>query len=166
MTDAVAGNYSCIATWFVNHRVADIVYSVLIEKGANLNLWLKECLLSQTSLFSHIALDAHNDTLLITIDQPNTAINASRYELNCYTSPDTNMAIVWQKNGIIISHQNSLKFDVISTNDGGLYTCALGQNNLVNQTVSVQVLGKLLLIYLFGGNNIMDSTCRAVERGG
>eukprot|EP00731_Ephydatia_muelleri_P014703 Em0008g423a len=115
MTDIVVGNYSCIATWFVNRTVVVVTYIVTITK------------------------DLYNGTLLITIDHPEHAIWGNKYELNCHTSPDADASVVWLKNGNIISYNHSLAFDAIFTNDSGLYTCTFDPDHSMSQSVGVEV---------------------------
>eukprot|EP00731_Ephydatia_muelleri_P033481 Em0030g38a len=115
MTDIVVGNYSCIATWFVNRTVVVVTYIVTITK------------------------DLYNGTSLITIDHPEHAIWGNKYELNCHTSPDADASVVWLKNGNIISYNHSLAFDAIFTNDSGLYTCTFDPDHSMSQSVGVEV---------------------------
>ena len=143
MTDIVVGNYSCIATWFVNRTVVAVTYIVTVTKGTK-NVYLME----QGLLIGIIFVDLYNGTSLITIDHPERAIWGNRYELNCHTSPDADASVVWLKNGKIISYNHSLVFDAIFTNDSGLYTCTFDPDHSMSQSVGVEVLGEFLLFLL------------------
>ena len=137
MTEASLGNYSCSAIWFEYNRQLKMTYIVHLNSGM-----IRMLSVHWVNIVSLTYLDTYNGAEVITVDHPRIAKNGSNYELQCYTSPNMSISVVWQRNGKIIGRGHSLTFEVISTNDSGPYTCALEQTTSQFKSVNIDVLGE------------------------
>ena len=161
-------NYDFKMWEYENNLITDINATPVNEGLYTLHLFNINGSTPSTEMFLHVIPSDVN--LTPTITRPiNKDINVNELEvveLKCIGKDYTN--IKWRKNGVVIQNENThiLKFDVITFDDAGDYTCEFinGSNVVTSETCSiivnrVSLFKPIIAVQPKYSNFIEDSTC-------